>query len=327
MIKDRRLLLSTAPTIQGSGGTPSVAWINIKSDILLDTSVIGWVKDDAPNRRRLIRRVNQLTEVAGSCWIAVDTLNELVRTPPDGRLQAVVSALLHIDAEVRGRLRVLDLVTTAHRRELVERRTGIDTWPLASLSSELANVARTGSLDGAPTLQRGLEQTERFLQRHRAAMKEVSDAWKKKRAENPSLVEEVRVLLGSFRAPQALLAPRALLELVCRDYGWKPERVKIELDRAHEQPEKYWSCWTWGLLISLLDLLETVPARERMELDPQIGALRTDRNDWMDANIVGAGARCGTLITADRDLHLRCALLYDRDLIGICSELFSAPGR
>jgi hypothetical protein len=69
--------------------------------------------------------------------------------------------------------------------------------------------------------------------------------------------------------------------------------------------------------------LQAVAAVERRKLDPELGALKTGPNDWMDANIVGAGARCGTLLTTDRDLHRRCTMLYDRDLIGICSELFS----
>ncbi len=329
MIKDRVIVLSTVPITEGtklpgydSPHLPSIATITLKSDVLLDTSVISFVKDDAPTRRRLIRRINKLIEVKGNCWVAVDTLNELLRTPSDGRLGAVVSTLLHIDAEVRERLHVLDLVANAHRRELKERRRTMDTWPLDSLSSELLLVARTGSLDGAPVMQAALDQYNEFLRRHRPAMERMSAKWQENRAKDPKLLAEGRALLADFRAPHALIAARAMLWAVCKDYGWNPRRVEAEVAYAEAHYQDYLSCWTWAVLGTLRDVLETVPMLERKKLDPEIGALKTDRNDWMDANIVGAGARCGTLITHDGDLHQRCTMLYDRDLIGIASELF-----
>jgi hypothetical protein len=249
VIEDRAIVLSTVPIVEGTllrgydtRHLPSIATITLKSDVLLDTSVLSFVKDDAPRRRRLIRRINKLTAVKGNCWIAVDTVNELLRTPPDGKLGAVVSTLLHLDGEVRGRLRVLDLVANAHRRELKERRQGIDTWPLDSFSSELELVARTGRLDGASVLQQTLDQFSSFLVRHRTATEENSATWKTLMAERPTAVTEAHTLAANFRAPQALTGPRIVLWAVCKGYGWSPERVDAEVAYAEAHYADYLSC-------------------------------------------------------------------------------------
>jgi hypothetical protein len=294
----------------------------IETDVLIDTSVISHATDDVPLRHFLIRKFNKLNAVAGNCWIASETLTELMYTPEGEQLAAIVEALLEFDGELQGGLRILEELPKLHRRELADHDQKVGWAGLGKLRDLLSSVAQSGTLK-APLLK-AREQTREFLARHRKTMNEINASWRETCARDPNVRGEMEALFADFRGPQARKVARTLLECVCEgDLGWQDWRVKAELDRAEAHPEEYLSSWTWAFLVVMRDPLIAIPPAKRLRLDPYLGGLDADRNDWMDASIVGAGARCGRFVTADRDLYKRCDILYERDLIEIVPELIA----
>ena len=105
--------------------------------------------------------------------------------------------------------------------------------------------------------------------------------------------------------------PSWLLELVLHRLL---ARTDVPTSQILEQPGRYPFLVAWTGLVFLWVAALGVPAEHRTQ-HPILSALRTNRNDYLDAQIAAEAARAAILVAEDKGLIDRCELLRARGCI------------
>ncbi len=196
---------------------------------------------------------------------------------------------------------------------------------VGGFEKELALVAATGNCAGT-WLEKQRARGSNWLKTHRTTILDLRNDWIGKLRRDGTLRRDFDEIASRFRGDLVYRLARPLVETICAgELKWGKRRITAEIDRAVQTPGEYPTAWGWSILIILHDVVLNVPKERRRQLDPDLGLLERNRNDFVDAAIVASGARCGNLLTDDGGLYERCRILYERDLIGIAPEWFTPP--
>lgn len=244
-------------------------------------------------------------------YVASPVIDELIAGDDDGHIRRAAKALLELFDSAC--FRISPGLETVLREEL---RTPIHETPM--VSKEFRRKYRSGLrvlfADEHPS-SRLIDLRER-----QAEMKRPWGSEDKKIAE---------VIRGEMKA-HGMGAQEIGAELEqlspARLPGWLLEflvhrllsRTDVSVSRILEQPARYPSLIAWTGLLFLWVAGLGVPAEHRTK-HPLLAGLRTNPNDYLDAQIAAEAARGAILVVEDKGLISRCELLRTHSCIAFQS--------
>jgi hypothetical protein len=276
------------------------------ADVLFDSNVIQANDNAAEERLHELTRVLIDHPDQGNIWFHTMSVAEMV-APNDYQkrielLKRFRSLYLRFGERVRF-MRSLDDNVRADCLGL-----GIPSAPASVIDKDIVQSIAAGELVGL--LQAGHEDWREEKRRLRTRYYDSTTKHQKSYAERADLRDLFPHALASFFSANGLeWCDDIALYLIVDGNLWTP------LNAVKQRHRDYPCIWTFSLLGRLAQMTQTLTDEERKRFPEFQDVLEPHRNDFIDADIAGTGARCGMMITNDHSLIAKLNRLYDAGLI------------
>jgi hypothetical protein len=278
------------------------------ADVLFDSNVFRAKDDEAE------RKLHALTELLvahpdqGNVWFSLMSLSELVApASPKTRIE-LLTRFRKLYLRFGDRVRFMRSLDDNIRAEC----TG-SGFPAAIASAaadgDIAKSIAAGDLVGL--LKEGHEDWRAEKKKLRERYEEYTKHHQKGYAERAEIRLAFAHSMQNFFSMDGLnqcddIASRLIASANC----------SLTLDAVKARHQEYPCVWTFSLLGRLAQYAQTITDDERRRDFPSFqDVLEPHANDFIDADIAGTGARCGMMITNDRNLIAKQNKLYDAKLI------------
>ncbi len=281
-----------------------------RADVLFDSNVFRANNDDAE------RKLHDLTELLiahpdqGNVWFSLMSLTELVApTSRETRIELLKrfrNLYLKFGDRV-GFMRSLD--------DNVRAECAAKPFPSSSASVADGDIVKSiaaGDLVGL------LKEDHEVWSAKKKKIRETYEEYGKRNEKNYGERADIRSALAlsipNYFSINGLeqcddIAAGLIAELASSD-------PSLTLDAVKARYQNYPCIWTFSLLARLAQYAQTITDDERKRNFPSFrDVLEPHPNDFIDADIAGTGAHCGTMITNDRGLIAKLNRLYDANLI------------
>ncbi|MCA1825498.1 MAG: hypothetical protein ABR567_10715 [Myxococcales bacterium] len=285
------------------------------ADFIVETSTLGCAADDRRFYDRLARQLHRMTAHPryGRAWVPWTSFHEMAATP-DPRRRDVLGVVLNLYRELRDRFLLTGTFQETIKAEWSDPPHNVSR-SFSAFESDLVACSRTngrgtfidelGEDFRAWRIDRRLEYEEHNEDLTRAFM------------EREELPRSIALVLERPWTTEAYDVSDDIAGQVIERFAERDREEGVQ--KAKANPEAYRTTWTHAFLYRLAQFAQTIPTEQRAKgrFGRYAKLMKGHRNDFIDAELVSLGSRCGFLITQDGDLRERLDYLFNRGIVRI----------